>query len=122
LAEQVDQPGIRVLSLTVEDMEPIPLEVLRAGIEFIREEKQLGHRIMVACGAGINRSTIYATAALKEEEHLGLLEALLEVRQKHGEALPHPPGWQSLCEYYHEDVPYRAVIPLVKTTPRKPRD
>jgi len=110
LAEAVDQPGITSLYLPVEDFEPIPPDLLSRGVEFVRAEKRKGHRVLVACGAGINRSAAFCVAVLREEEGLGLLEALRAVREKHAEALPHPPVWESLCRYYQEDVPLGAVF------------
>jgi hypothetical protein len=68
------------------------------------------HRILVACGAGINRSTAFCTAALKEEEGTSLFDAFKEVKKKHPESLPHQPVWESLCEYYNESTPYLDVM------------
>ena len=110
LAEAVTQPGVLSLYLPVEDFKPIPPDLLRQGVDFVRNEKQRGHSILVACGAGINRSTAYCVAVLKEEEGLGLLNAFQEVKRKHSMALPHPPVWQSLCEYYQEEVPIDALL------------
>ena len=112
LADLVEQPGITSLYLPVEDFEPLPFDVLRQGIDFVRDAKQQGHTVLVACGAGINRSTTYCVAVLKEEEGLGLLEAFKEIKQKHGIALPNLPLWQSLCAYYQEDVPFQKVLAL----------
>jgi predicted protein tyrosine phosphatase len=114
LAEVVKQPGITSLYLSVEDFEPIPPEILRQGVDFVRKEKQRGHPILVACGAGINRSTAYCVAVLKEEEGLGLLDAFKEVKRNHSIAMPHPPIWQSLCEYYKEDIPIDILLTFLK--------
>jgi protein-tyrosine phosphatase len=110
LAAKVEQPGITSLYLPVEDFAPIKFELLQKGVSFVREQKKLGCRILVACGAGINRSSSFCTAILKEEENLSLLDAFREVKQKHPEAIPHAPVWESLCQYYKEDVPYLDVM------------
>jgi protein-tyrosine phosphatase len=110
LAELVEQPGITSLYLPVEDVEPIPPLLLSQGVAFVREHKREGRRVLVACGAGINRSCAFAVATLKEEEGLNLLDAFREVKRKHSEAMPHQPVWESLCNYYQEDVPYRALL------------
>lgn len=110
LAEKVEQPGINSLYLPVEDLEPIPSNLLRQGLDFILEEKRTGHRILVACGAGINRSSAFCTAALIEAEGLGLMDAFKEVKKRHLESLPHLPVWESLCKYYCEDIPYLDVM------------
>jgi protein-tyrosine phosphatase len=110
LAEKVDQVGITSLYLPVEDIEPISRDLLRQGIGFILEEKQKGHRVLVACGAGINRSSVFCTAALKETEGTNLMEAFKEVKRKHPESMPHQPVWESLCKYYGETIPYLDVM------------
>ena len=110
LAEKVEQPGITSLYLPIEDVAPIPVKLLERGISFIHEHKMQSHRILVACGAGINRSTAFCVAALKEMEGLGLLDAFREVRSRHPESIPHRPVWDSLCTYYKETIPYLDVM------------
>ena len=110
LAEKVEQSGITSLYLPVEDFAPLNMGLLKQGVEFIREQKRLGNRILVACGAGINRSSTFCTAALKEEEGLSLLEAFKEVKKNHPESMPHQPVWKSLCTYYGEMLPYLDVM------------
>jgi hypothetical protein len=48
----------------------------------------------------------FAVAALHEIEGIGLVNALQIVQELHPEALPHKAIWESLCSYYHEDIPY----------------
>jgi protein-tyrosine phosphatase len=110
LAEKVEQPGIVSLYLPVEDVVPISFALLAQGITFVREHKKQGYRVLVACGAGINRSSAFSLAALKEEEGLGLFEAFLEVKKKHPESMPHELVWESLCSYYNEAIPYIDVM------------
>ena len=109
-AEPVEQPGITSLFLPVEDIEPIPAALLRQGVDFVRDCKRQQHRVLIACGAGINRSTAFAVAVLKEEEGLGLLAAFQEVKRNHTEATPHQPVWESLCHYYQEVIPWVELI------------
>ena len=110
LAEKVKQPGITSLYLPVEDLEPIPSDLLRQGIDFILQEKGKGHRVLVACGAGINRSSAFCIVTLLETEGLSLMDAFKEVKSKHPESMPHQPVWESLCKYYGESVPYLDVM------------
>ncbi len=112
LAEKVEQPGITCLYLPVEDLAPISNQHLRQGVDFVKEHKAKGDRILIACGAGINRSSAFATAALKEEENLSLFEAFKQVKHCHPESMPHPPVWESLCQYYGEDIPYLNIMRL----------
>lgn len=112
LAEKVEQPDIISLYLPVEDLAPISIQHIHQGIDFIREQKAKGKRVLVACGAGINRSSSFCAAALKEEEGLGLLDAFREVKRLHPESMPHEPVWNSLCGYYNESTPYLDVLRL----------
>jgi protein-tyrosine phosphatase len=110
LAEKVEQPNIISLYLPVEDLAPVSTKHIREGVEFITYHKAQGHRILVACGAGINRSSAFCAAALKETEGLSLFDAFKEVKRKHPESMPHEPVWLSLCEYYKESTPYLDVM------------
>ena len=106
LADSVEHPGISSLYLPVEDYAPLKFKLLERGLTYIHEQKTVGNRILVACGMGINRSSTFCIAALKEEEGLSLLDAFKDVKTKHPEAMPHEPIWESLCNYYQEKVPY----------------
>jgi len=106
LAQRVEKPGITSLYLPVEDGVPLSEKLLRQGVDFILEKKDEGQVILVACGAGISRSSAFAVAALKEDENCTLVEALQTVRFRHPQALPHPAIWESLCIYYEEDTPF----------------
>jgi len=110
LAEPVQQPGIDSLYLPVEDVALVKWKHIRQGIDFILEHKQQDQRVLVACGAGINRSSSFCTAALKEIEGLSLYEAFKEVKRLHPEAMPHEPVRVSLCNYYNESTPYLEVM------------
>lgn len=110
LAEPVEHQGIHSLYLAIEDFAWLPPDRLRQGIDFVRSEKQQGQRILIACGAGINRSSAFAIAALKEEENLDLLAAFRMVKKSHADALPHAPVWESLCAYYREAIPYDRLL------------
>jgi protein-tyrosine phosphatase len=112
LAEKVEQPNIVSLYLPVEDLAPISNEHLWQGVDFIRDHKRTGNCVLVACGAGINRSSAFCAAALKEEEGLSLFEAFKEVKQRHPESMPHQQVWESLCRYYSEDITYLDVMRL----------
>ena len=110
LAEKEEQPGITSLYLPVEDFAPLQVDLLKKGIAFIRTQKAAGNQVLVACGAGINRSSAFCTAALKEDEGLTLFDAFKEVKRQHPESIPHQPVWESLCNYYNEPIPYLDVV------------
>ena len=113
LAELVEQPNITSLYLPVEDLAPISSNHIRQGVDFIREHSAKGSRVLVACGAGINRSSSFCAAALKEEEGLSLFDAFKEVKRLHPESMPHEPVWESLCKYYNETTSYLDVMCLL---------
>ena len=110
LADPVEQPGITSLYLPVDDGVPLPGDLLRQGVDFVKAEKRRGHTVLIACGAGISRSVAFTVAVLKEEEGLGLLDAFRAVKQQHPVAMPHFALWESLCGYYQEDIPFRALF------------
>jgi predicted protein tyrosine phosphatase len=110
LAEKVEQPNILSLYLPVQDIAPISEDHIRQGVDFVRQHKSKGNRVLVACGAGMNRSSAFSAAALKEEEGLSLFEAFKEVKRLHPESMPHEPVWASLCGYYDEPTPYLEVM------------
>jgi len=72
LADDVPQAGIVSLYNPVEDEVPLPADSLKARLAFVREQKLSGHKVLIACGAGISRPVTFTVAALKEEEGLGL--------------------------------------------------
>jgi len=109
LAERIEQPGIEVLYLDVEDGEPLPAEKLRQGVAFVRDQLAAGRRVLIACGAGISRSVTFATAVLREEGGISLLDAFHDIHSIHPDALPHYKLWHSLCEYYHENAPFERL-------------
>jgi hypothetical protein len=113
LAEDVQQPNFVSCYIPVEDGQPLPFEQLKSGVEFVRQEKAKNKTVLIVCGAGISRSSLFAVATLKEEENLSLLNAFQQVQIKHPQANPHPNLWNSLCEYYNENVSYKTILKLI---------
>jgi protein-tyrosine phosphatase len=116
LAEAVKHPNITSIYLPVEDGVPLPDHLLQQGADFVLFEKSLGHTVLIACGAGMSRSVVFAVAVLKEVEGLSLLEALQIVKQHHPESLPHPALWKSLCAYYHEELSIDRMLNVIRET------
>lgn len=106
LATPVKIVGVAALYLPVEDAGPVPPLLLKQGVSFVMSEKEKGNKVLVACAAGINRSSAFCIATLREVEGLSLVDAFKEVKKKRREAMPHEPVWESLCEYYDEKTPY----------------
>jgi protein-tyrosine phosphatase len=119
LAEPVEQENIDSLYLHVDDLRRISGENIRQGVDFIRKHKNAGHKILVACGAGVNRASAFSIAALKEEEGLNLVEAFRSVKQLHPDTMPNPLVWMSLCEHYNEPNSYLTIVRLGSTSPLK---
>ena len=112
LADPVEQKGINSLFLPVEDVGPTSPVLIKHGVDFILTEKEKGNKVLVACGAGINRSTAFCMAALKEVEGSSLLDAFKDIKSKHPESMPHEPVWESFCKYYNESTPYLDIMRL----------
>jgi protein-tyrosine phosphatase len=110
LAAPVKLDGIASLYLPIKDMSPIYPDFFKLGVEFVRNEKDKGHKILVACAAGINRSTAFCIASLKEIEGLGLLDAFKEVKRNHSRSMPQEMVWESLCRYYNEETSYLDLL------------
>src|SRR5690606_2686285 len=109
LAAPVQHQGIETLYLAVDDAVPLPPTVLQQGVAFVRDQKANGKVVLVACGAGISRSSTFALAALKEEENLDLVTAYKDLLIHHRDALPHPSLWESLCAYYSETIDHQEI-------------
>ena len=100
LADNVRQPNIETLYLPIEDGESIPTHYIKQGIDFV-----LQHRpgpVLIACGAGISRSTTFTAAILKITEKIALKTALHEIYNIYPDAQSHPAVWQSMCDYFGE--------------------
>ena len=110
LAAPVRPPGITSRYLPVEDGEPLDLAMLQQGVAFVLAQRAAGSAVLVACGAGISRSTSFAIAALKEAEGLSLIDAARIVRRAHPDGMPHPVLWDSLCAYYGEQHNYLTLV------------
>lgn len=104
LADYVPQPKIETLFLDVKDGEATPHILLKRGITFIREQKAQGQIVLVACGAGISRSSTFALAALMEEENLSIFNAYKEIYLRHRRAEPHFELIRSLASYHGQDM------------------
>jgi hypothetical protein len=88
-----------VLQLPVRDREPLPPELLRAGLDFLKAQRAAGRTILVTCGAGISRSATF-TAALLHEEGAPLFAAFELLVERHPDARPHPALVESVIAYY----------------------
>jgi protein-tyrosine phosphatase len=113
LAEAVNHPGIESLFLPVVDGVPLAHHHVRQGVDFVGEQRRLGRNVLIACGAGISRSTAFAVAVLKDDEGLSLLDALRAVKSRNPVTLIHPALWQSLCTFFGEEVPIRLATDVM---------
>ena len=112
LAEPIRYPDINSLYLSIDDLDETPHALIRQGLDFVLAEKGKGHKVLIACGAGINRSTAFCVAALKELEGLSLFDALKDIMRRHPQSMPNQHVWESFCSYYNETTPYLDVMRL----------
>lgn len=108
LADNVQHAGIETLYIPIDDGEPIPQHFIKEGLDFVMRYHP--QTILIACGAGISRSTTFTAGALKLTENLSLLDALQEIKALHDMAMPHPAVWQSMCEYFGEPFNINDVL------------
>lgn len=104
LADHIPQPDIETLYLDVNDGETLPHSMIKRGVHFVRQQKKQDKKILVACGAGISRSSIFALAALMEEENLSIFDAYYEVFLRYRGAEPHPELMMSLSAYHGHEM------------------
>jgi hypothetical protein len=106
--------GWTTLSLRVADGRPLPQDMLRQGVEFIREQQAAGRRMLVACSAGRSRSATFLAAYL-HEEGMELEDAILRIIRRRRSVLPHPELLRSLIGYYGlPSVPEKLLASLVR--------
>ena len=104
LAWPIEHPDIAVKRVFFEDGEPIPDEVFYEALSFVRQQRRLGRKILIACSAGISRSPAIAIAVLHELESYPLVEAFRTVLGRVHIAQPRPETWSSLCRFYGQIV------------------
>lgn len=104
LAEESKCSKIASLCIPVEEGITLPVDLLKKGIDFVIEQKEQGHIILISCKVGTSRSATLAAAVLKEVEGLSLLDALKDINHRLPRLLPHPSIWESICTYYQEDI------------------
>lgn len=89
LAKQFEHPGIVTRFLPVVDAEPLSIELLRGGVDFVLDARAEGKSVLIACGGGFSRSMAFAVAALREEAS----PAATQVKPE-GRATCELPNWQ----------------------------
>lgn len=104
LAWPISHPDIAVKRVYFEDGEPIPDEVFCEALSFVRRQRRLGRKVLIACSAGISRSPTIAIAVLHELEGYPLVDAFRMVLGSVHMAYPHQVLWNSICRFYGEWV------------------
>lgn len=90
---------LEILQLPVKDREPLPPEFLRAGLDFLAEQRRAGRRVVVACGAGISRSPCFVAACL-HTEGMALDEAFRLIQGARPQICPNRELMRSLLDYF----------------------
>ncbi|MFW5748316.1 MAG: dual specificity protein phosphatase family protein [Chloroflexota bacterium] len=102
----VNHDGIQTHYIASEEGYPLPAPMLVEALAFIDAQHAQGHRVLIACGAGISRSVTFAVAALAHTEGLSLVDAFTRVLKVHPRAMPDEIHWQSLNTYFGESTDY----------------
>ncbi|MBN1262434.1 MAG: dual specificity protein phosphatase family protein [Anaerolineae bacterium] len=116
LAWPIKHPDITVKRVFFEDGEPIPDEVFYETLSFVRQQRRLGRKILIACSAGISRSPSIAVAVLHELEGYPLVEAFRAVIDTVHLAQPRAVTWNSVCRFYGQIVTPADVWPNPTTS------
>ena len=111
-------PDIERLCTPVADGTWIPIEQLERGVAFVRAQKAAGRKVLIACAAGISRSTSFTMAVLHEEEGLNLLEAYRTIHEVHPNAQPHPALLRSLIQYYKDPMTLEELFKAMRAITR----
>lgn len=106
LHRHVKHNSIAEKYIPVEEGFPLPKHAIEQGLQFVFEQQATGKNVLIACGAGVSRSVIFAVAVLKVFEKLTLPDAFSEVLKHHEKAMPDELHWQSMNEYFGEDTDY----------------
>lgn len=106
LQQLVEHDGIATLYLPIQEGLPILKSQVTQGLNFIQQQHDQGKVVVIACGAGISRSVIFAVAALKLIEHISLSQAFSDIRKVHERAMPDDVHWESMCQYFDEHIDF----------------
>ncbi|HEX2618816.1 MAG TPA: dual specificity protein phosphatase [Phototrophicaceae bacterium] len=109
LAAPVSQPEIGSLYLAVEDGQELSAEMIERGTDYVVAQHNAGQKVLVACGAGISRSTTFTMATLMRLEGLELFETYRQILAVHPQAFPHPELCISLGRVYGLELNWRDV-------------
>lgn len=93
-----------VFDNALEDNAVVPQGHFERGVSFIREQRDAGHKVLVACWAGVSRSSTFVLAYLVSALGYDLREAWERLRARHRRSWPAPEMWASLLAHY--DLPY----------------
>ena len=105
LAWPITHPhDIAVKRVYFEDGETIPDAVFYETLSFVRQQRRLGRKILIACSAGVSRSPTIAIAVLHELAGYSLVGAFRRVLGRVHIAQPRAVTWMSLCRFYGQLV------------------
>ncbi len=92
--------GVVVFDNALRDGQFVPRERLARGVEFIREQRKAGAKVLVSCWAGISRSSTFVMAFMVQELGYDLHDAYKLLHARHSRSWPEPEMWASLLEHY----------------------
>jgi protein-tyrosine phosphatase len=102
------------LWLRVTDGRALDPALLRRGVDFLRDQRNVGRKVLVHCGLGQSRSPTFVAAYLHEEGET-LLNAFLLIQRARPSALPHPELLRSLVQFYSlPDDPNTLLVKLIQ--------
>ncbi len=103
-SEQAWPDDFLVFENGLDDNELVPPGCFERSAAFIREQREAGHNVLVACWAGVSRSSTFVLAYLVGELGYDLRDAWALLRARHPRAWPAPEMWTSLIAHF--SLPY----------------
>ncbi|MCZ7542662.1 MAG: dual specificity protein phosphatase family protein [Anaerolineae bacterium] len=98
--EQAWPDDFVVFDNALNDSEFVPLDMLQRGVAFVRAQREAGHSVLIACHAGVSRSSTFVMAYLMDALGYDLREAWARLSAQHGAAWPMPQMWESLLAHF----------------------
>ncbi|MEL6308318.1 MAG: dual specificity protein phosphatase [Chloroflexota bacterium] len=97
-----EEDGLTSQFLYIEDGGSLLTKTIEQGITFIKTRYDADDRLLIACGAGISRSVLFAIVALVEIEDMSMKEAYTLIHAHHPKPMPEHLHWQIVANYYGE--------------------
>jgi len=94
--------GVEHFQVYARDWRPLSVQKIDQGVDFIRYYLEKGHRVLVHCNLGMNRSPLIVMGYMMKYCRLQPYRALNILRKERSETFLHPLQYESAEKYYDE--------------------